>query len=358
MIKKIRIRNFKCYGPRGADFNLGRVNFIYGDNSVGKSSFLQFLEMLVDNIDHNERYSREVFSKYLFRGAATRENPGFITALIRVVSENTVAPVESVLRFGPVQGTEGTGSYALTADNAQTINQEFWDEVLPKGGGVERIKRVAALRVWGGDAVVPSGKSSGSALEQGSFANLVDMENEKGAVEYLNGIFSRLGIHYSCVRDDKGHVVPGKIHDDDFNIDVDMCDVGTGIAGLVRLAFDLHNWKGGILALEEPETNVNEMQLAALTHVLVEEALKRSHGVLVVECHSKLMVQKLAVLVKKGVISSCVDDVGLKVMEVVKEASGSVVRPVPIGADGTIEWPGDFFPAEGGILRSMYGVGT
>ena len=355
MIKKIRIRNFKCYGLRGADFNLGRVNFIYGDNSVGKSSFLQFLEMLVDNIDHQARYSREVFAKHLFRGAEADENPGFVTALIRVVTENTNVPVESVLKFEPVQGV---GAYALKRDGDGPLGAAFWDGILPEGGGRDRIKRIPALRVLvGGEGLPKSQQATSSSFEDVAFANLVDMESETDAVDYLNGIFARLGIHYSCVRDEKGCAVPGRIHDDDFNIDVDMCDVGTGIAGLARLAFDLHNWKGGILALEEPETNVNEMQLAALTRVLVEEALKRPRGVLVVECHSKLMVQKLAALVKEGVISSRADDTGLKVMEVVKESSGSIVRPVPIGDDGTIEWPGDFFPAEGRILRGVYGVG-
>ena len=48
MIKKIRIKNFKCYGPQGADFNLSKINFIFGDNSAGKSTFLQFLDKLYE----------------------------------------------------------------------------------------------------------------------------------------------------------------------------------------------------------------------------------------------------------------------------------------------------------------------
>ena len=46
MIKKVRIRNYKCYGDRPADFDLARINFIYGDNSVGKSTFLQCLSSI------------------------------------------------------------------------------------------------------------------------------------------------------------------------------------------------------------------------------------------------------------------------------------------------------------------------
>lgn len=44
MIKNARVKNFKCFGPEGVDFDLAKINFIFGDNSSGKSSLIQFLE--------------------------------------------------------------------------------------------------------------------------------------------------------------------------------------------------------------------------------------------------------------------------------------------------------------------------
>ena len=46
MLKQLTIRNFKCYGKQGATFDLSRITFIYGNNSVGKSSFLEALGIL------------------------------------------------------------------------------------------------------------------------------------------------------------------------------------------------------------------------------------------------------------------------------------------------------------------------
>ena len=375
MIKKIRIRNFKCYGPRGADFNLGRVNFIYGDNSVGKSSFLQFLEMLVDNIDHNERYSRELFAKHLFRGQAAGESSGFVTAQIRVVTENTHIPEKRDLMFGPVQGAEGAGSYALTTDEGLLIGPGFWDGVLPKCGGEKRITHMLAPRSVKKDAFLESGVRSEMAggLESLGFVNQVEMESNKNSAEYLNDIFKRLGIHYSCVLEGK-EVSSTVIHDDDFGIDVEISAIGTGIAGLINLAFTLREWKGGILAIEEPETNVNEAQLGALTKVLIEESAKRPQGQLIVECHSELMIWKLAALVKQNVLRSVyrktvtgveadalsdgdlIQEGSLSIHVVSKLPSGSVSRPVSILAKGDIVWPEGFFPAKGEVLRELFGV--
>lgn len=361
MIKKIRIKNFKCYGPQGADFDLSKINFIYGDNSVGKSSFLQFLNMLVTGIDHEERYSRDDFNRHLFKGGigATANEAAFVTALIRAVTEggNTQETVE--LKFGPVQEMEGPRSYALTARDGRVINAALWDMILPKGDGQDRIIHKVAPRnrqafVFGETSDASKQKGLGSQ----SFLNKVEMEMEsnKNSQAYLNDIFQRLGIHYSCVADATGEVSTAMIHDNDFNIDVPVTDVGTGIAGLMDLAFTLKNWRGGILALEEPEANVNELQIGALVRVLAEEAMKRPLGQLIVECHSKLMIMMLASLVHEGVLSTDETNGKLRIVNVTKESLGTKTDMASINPDGTITWPGDYFPAEGMILKTIYGI--
>ena len=94
MIKKIRIKNFKCYGPNGADFNLSKVNFIFGDNSSGKSTFLQFLEMVGAMYDHVGKYDRSDFD-----GKTFKHGGGAVEALLRVVSDVNGGD-ERVWRFG------------------------------------------------------------------------------------------------------------------------------------------------------------------------------------------------------------------------------------------------------------------
>ena len=63
MIKRIQIKNFKCYGEPGVDFSLKRINFIFGDNSAGKSTFLQLIRMVLNGeeqkIDENFKDNQE-----------------------------------------------------------------------------------------------------------------------------------------------------------------------------------------------------------------------------------------------------------------------------------------------------------
>lgn len=344
MIKKLRIKNFKCYGPHGADFNLSKVNFIYGDNSVGKSSFLQFLEQFVKQIDYKNQYDREAFDRFAFKGH------GPVTARVRAVTETSESSVECELAFQPGRGN---GYYETTVKDGIRICPEFWDSILPKNGGRDRIVH------WPSKSEFERDYAGASELESAGFLTQVEMRSmdDRGA-EYLDDLLHRIGVPYSCVKDSDGRVSRERIHDRDFDIDVPLHDVGWGIQRIFRLAFALMDWQAGILVLEEPESNVDEAQLGALTRVLVEEALKRPHGQLIVECHSKLMVLQLAALVKEGMIGGTVEENGLRVIEISKTQDGSAVADVGIDSNGRIDWPSSFFCAEGKIMRSLYEVGA
>lgn len=347
MLKKIRIRNFKCYGPHGADFNLAKINFIYGDNSVGKSSFLQFLELLFKGADVN-RYPKETFDRHLFKGVASDE--AFVSAQLRFVNERGEMPVERVLRFG-VAAPSGGGEkyYALSSSDGMRIDSAFWDAFLPKGGGQSRISHKVAQRAF--KESEPSALSA-SGLMDARFLAQIELETNHAAADYLDDLLGRLGVPYSCVRNGDGRVDRAMIHDKEFDIDLSLQDVGTGIAGLMDLAFTLEKWKGGILALEEPETNVNEAQLAALVKVLVEESMNREDGTLIVECHSELMVLMLKSLLAKRVLTPG----ELSVSVVVKKPEGSQVIKIEFDEHGDIltPWPGGFFPAMTRILDDFY----
>jgi len=344
MIKKLRIRNFKCYGPQGADFNLSKVNFIYGDNSVGKSSFLQFLQMFASSYDYKNQYDRAAFDRFAFKGE------GQVTARVRALSESTNIPVAYDMSFLPSQGSD---CYEITVNDGVTVDSAFWDSILPKNDGKDRLVHWPSPTTRERDVV------GSSPLESLVFLNRVQMEiSDDSGVAYIDDILNRTGVPYSCVKDKDGKIARELIHDNDFDIDVSIKDVGWGIQRIFSLAFTLQSWKAGILALEEPESNVDEAQLGALTRVLVEEALNRPHGQLIVECHSKLMVLQLAALIKEGVIGGTAANEGVRVLEVSKRATGSVADDVGIDGNGRIDWPSSFFRAEGEILRSMHDAGV
>ena len=344
MIKKVRIKNFKCYGPQGADFNLAKINFIFGDNSAGKSTFLQFLKKVDEVCSLYGKYERKALDKFRFRGL-----PGDILAKLRVEREDDPSSSESIWDFRV--STDNENEYELVDASGNRIGSEELGAVLPVNG-VEHVVHIVANRK----------NESSQPHERSSFENAFAMRADKKAVDYLNDIFSRLEIHCSCVKKEDGQISSTMIHDNDFGVDLPLSEVGTGIDGLVHLALTLNAWHGGILALEEPETNVNEMQMEALTRVLVDEALKRESGQLIVECHSKLMALLLIELVRKGKLK-CANfgenpdgdaDANLNVMVIEKSSEGSKVKNVTIRRNGDVNWPSGFFPAEGILFQNSY----
>jgi hypothetical protein len=197
-----------------------------------------------------------------------------------------------------------------------------------------------------------------SSLEKG-FEKLVNDELMCEERDGVNQILNRLGVPYSCVIEDSSRNIDRTmIHDGDFDIDLPRSEVGTGIDGLIELAMTLNSWTGGMLALEEPETNVNEEQMAALAKVLVEEALKREKGQLIVECHSKIMALQLVELVRRKqlVYHGNGDDSHLNIFVAQKSSDGTCIKEVKIDTNGDVNWPRGFFPAEGELLRASYGI--
>lgn len=344
MIKKVRVCNFKCYGPRGADFNLSRVNFIFGDNSSGKSTFLQFLMKIGEICNLDGKCRKDDLDKHLFKN-----QQGGISAKVRVVHGTGDAGGVEVWSFGVSKSN--CAEYELIDSHGSLVNREKLLSVLPARQG-ESIVHVVANRATSKELTKDEGEF------EKRFENRIDVETSETSRDYVNDILKRLGVPYSCVVDEKDDRISAvKIHDDDFAIDLPLEDVGTGIEGLVRLALTLNGWRSGILAIEEPETNVGEMQMEALARVLVEEALKRDDGQLIVECHSKIMAMKIIELVKSGVLT-CGEfpNSNLSVMVVEKLPEGSIVKNVRIDGNGDMDWPRGFFPAEGNLLRNAYGM--
>ena len=113
MIKRIQIKNFKCYGEPGVDFSLKRINFIFGDNSAGKSTFLQLIRMVLNG---EEQRIDDNFNSLVFKGDVSREIKMRITAMgtkdmqegdvVKHVSKVYDDPVSVEMFGGPIRADE------------------------------------------------------------------------------------------------------------------------------------------------------------------------------------------------------------------------------------------------------------
>lgn len=343
MIKKVRIKNFKCYGPQGADFNLSKINFIFGDNSAGKSTFLQFLDKIYAVCNLEGRCDGKILDEYLFK-----HQEGAISAKLRVLTEESTVPMEDVWSFQ--KSDRGSDEYQLTDSKGNFVGLNQLSKVLPAKKHIVHIvaSRKSAVNKF-------AGEESKLMKFQKEAEEMIDSEDLACRRDGLNDIFIRLGIPYSCVveeRDGGTSVSQGMIHDNDFDMNLARSEVGTGIDGLIELAMTLNVWEGGLLALEEPETNVNEAQLASLMNVLVAEAKKRTRGQLFVECHSELMFLEMRNILKHEILSP--DDISIIVVQ--KSANGSMATQIPLDRFGNIlkPWPGGLFPERINITDAYY----
>ena len=316
MIKKVRIRNYKCYGDRPADFDLARINFIYGDNSVGKSTFLQCLSRIYHMYDGGETTIpvSKALNDQSFMGVGADKID------IRIKTDSDIVWLGGVV----------DGQFALRDQRGAIVEKADYRDAVPwlRHAEAPRPRRIA---------------KEGSALEA-----LADAMIDTVAV---NSMLERLGVGYKCIdKNTLEDVVLGR-----GGITVD--DVGTGVDVMFDMVQSIALWQKGILLLEEPEANVNERQLESLTKVLVEESKKRfaTGGQLVVECHSELVMLGIRNLLKHGVITP--EDIAVFV--VTKDSNGSLPTKIPLDRFGNIlrPWPGGFFLSRVKIADAYYANG-
>lgn len=69
MLKKVKIKNFKCFSE--IEFQLGNVNILAGSNGCGKSSFIHTLLLLRQSIEQNSKFEElYLYGKYVDLGLA------------------------------------------------------------------------------------------------------------------------------------------------------------------------------------------------------------------------------------------------------------------------------------------------
>lgn len=321
MLRKFRIHNFKCYS-KSQDFELGVINFIYGNNSVGKSTFLQAVEKVIRSQENNGIVPRDKVTSFKNRGVS-----GDDVWLLRLTKKCAEGFKDVVWRL--VKSNEGDNNDWCFVDDAtgENVSPSEFSQYVP-----EYFDHVEANET--------GGLNSLDALEE---------ELTQGQIDCVNGMFDELKIGYRCLNArelydmvlDYGPLTVGQ--------------VGAGIRRIFKCAKSLAKWEGGILLLEEPETNVNEDQLAALTKVIVRRALelklRGTDAQIVVECHSEHMLLKLLTLVVSqddGLESS---DVTVHYVE--KTVDGSIVTRCRIDEYGEFDqWPSPngFFRARNRIV--------
>ena len=324
MLRQFTVGNFKCYGKHGATFDFSRITFIYGNNSVGKSSFLEALDIL-DKAQRNNR------------GLVIRSD-GFKNGQITAEDE---------------WGLKCSDSMGNTHDWVLSCNRESLWILMDRATSVrvseplynQCIRCVDHVKAGDAKKKAESGfEALAVGLENGQDENGILTQEE---MVDINEMFKTLNVKYSCA-------VDGTLTDLDFgmpNLSVDK--VGAGIRGIYRHLKAIAKWETGLLLLEEPEANVNEGQLQKLAQLLVNVALSRgendANAQLVVECHSEHVMLEVLGMVADGKLKA--EDVS--VMYVKKEVEGSTAFTCKIDGNGSLDkWPDEngFFTARKRIL--------
>ena len=385
MIKRIQIKNFKCYGEPGVDFSLKRINFIFGDNSAGKSTFLQLIRMVLNG---EEQRIDDNFNSLVFKGDVSREIKMRITAMgtkdmqegdvVKHVSKVYDDPVSVEMFGGPIRADEVCPiyDYIKTSERKGVFDYKGWcsaSEFLQLGhwGRVHRnqpedqdkmcseLKYLWLPRVVHQAAARPVRIGVGVDKPQSSIAKKEAAFLSSGTVEYVNRFFKALNVPYTAI--DKG-----RLRDDVFGVVASRENVGAGIDGLYETALKLYEWRNykaeapkgcvedpgcALLALEEPESHVNERQISPLMNFIFNEASDVVNGQIIIECHSELALLKVMNLLRTKATSITPDDVQILYAE--KRMTGTEILECHLDETGSIyDWPDEagFFPERDRII--------
>ena len=353
MIRRIQIKNFKCYGDPGADFTLKRINFIFGDNSVGKSSFLQLLRMVCNG---ETAKIRNHFKDYAFSGDVSREIKMRITTFadpkgrfpryecsIKMQPKDeghnsSFEPLLKYIGFETLSHDTVRGFSEKSSDNQEmkSIHQSLKD---PFTNGVPKMIHQEAARPIRPRKEEAKKSSLDEALLLGT-----------DAITFVNEFFTKLNVPYEALD-------ISRLKDKTFGLSVVRDNTGAGIDGLYETGLVLCKWRIGqqdLCALEEPESHVNERQISNLMNFIFMTANENKDKQLIVESHSELMALKLKNFLRMGMITP--DD--LSVLYVTKTEEGSVVDEIKTDSYGNYRtrWPGGFFTARTSVVDEFFSI--
>ena len=355
MIKRVQIKNFKCYGDPGVDFTLKRVNFIFGDNSAGKSTFLQLLRMYFQDLNESRSVNGESrflldwnFRQYVFKKDAKR------SIKLRVTTFNDDDHKEGrdeVYRIYDFISKEGKTIQRYTGD----LNH--FDVIQGNLSSFHLANKDSALAFESGDGFIPTNVIHSEAPRPTNFKNqqsktslnkiaLSSLKSEE--IDYVNRFFEQLNLPYKCL--DAQTLI-----DRELEVEVDRSNVGAGIDGLFATAVNLYKWRSSspfsLLELEEPESHLNECQISPLVDFLFKEVADAPRGQVIVECHSELLLLKAMKLIRSKTTKIQAKDV--QVLFAQKGPEGTKIVECDIDEAGNVyNWPdkNGFFPARDSII--------
>lgn len=337
MITKVRVKNFKCFGESGGDFELAPLTFLFGDNSAGKSTVLQALSTVAATVRDPE--GQAFFD--ICRRRNDESGLSIATPLgefrTKVFRHQESLPIDIWFRASIDDGQKVLHKTRFTADGTAIIRKTTTDP----NSMQSRMEVFLNDNFTHSEALRPTTNSGSRSkgyervLQDAVFAMSPEDKNS------VNDMLEQLSVGYRIV----DRIT---LHDTVFDVDVPIEHVGVGIHGMVDVLQSLAALRPqGVLALEEPEVHLHPRQLGPLVEVIAQRVLHSAGSQAIVECHSQHMVLKMVNLILKGSVRP--DDV--RVLYIQRRHEGSNVVPVTIAANGDVTgWPGGFFPELGDLI--------
>ncbi len=323
MITKVRVKNFKCFGESGGDFELAPLTFLFGDNSAGKSTVLQALDFCLSG-------SKRSVSDGLAGLADGNSGGPQIDFAQHVYRHDTTRRMELEVRCTLEGGITKSAQATFCMDGGGPSDPGDWAVVR---AAVQQFRHVAAPR--------PAAASFDNVSSLARLSRMKSVSPQK-----VNELLKQLEVDYEFIAEDQ-------LRDTVFDLVLPIRHVGTGIDHLVNNLQQLVEMTSGtILALEEPESHLHPRQLGPFTKIITERVAAEKGSQVIVECHSDLMLFQLMNLVANGDVR-CPEDV--RIYYIRRQEGGSVLYPVTIFQNGDVEgWPGKLFPWRSELLSEVF----
>lgn len=331
MLKTVILENFKCYGKEGARFDLAPLTFLYGDNSSGKSTFLQAISLLSDTLRSK---SEEPFDIDPARRITDFDDDPFNALVFKHAHDSTIRMRVETLYNGKTCVIERHISKNLKAVCLkETIEGAVKDELR---AFLPMVQHCVAPRP-------ETARTLGSSLSKLASRGGVD-----AVVKYVgdgvNAKLSRLGYRYEFVSQNL-------FQDLVFGIPVAAKNVGASVHAIANILNSITSlMKGGILLLEEPETHLHPKYIGPFAEIIVEAigGEEVTDSQIVVECHSDMMILAIQGLIRQKLLPHSM----VKIIHITKNEDGASVLDIPFDENGVFvqDWPGGFYPERRGLL--------
>lgn len=321
MIKKLDIQNFKCFSGR-VSIELAPLTLIYGQNSAGKTTILQALQMLKYSMGPSRRahffplpgYENLQFDDFVHRGDTTKK----IEIGIAVKHDDASVFVWHAKGFDDAGDSKWKQVEKYLADN-------LCDEI----GPIRRLRPPEGVKPTMAD------------LEYG----VLQLQKKSDGLARLNNDLAALGIAYEvrCETIESAremayvNLLPLQNGGEGGGVHPSM--VGYGVSQIMPILVVCHYHEGKTITIQQPELHIHPAMQSELGSFLVDIAAKRKQNQLLVETHSEHILLRVQRLIRRG----DVDPKDVALLFVGEGPDGVEVRRIALRTDGSLsEWPDGF----------------